>query len=159
MAVYFQKAERPWWSDLAREGLSYLMKGMFERDAYARTKNRSNNEWRQVFGDQTQIAQGQPAEMTVYAAPEVAKLSDIYPASASSSAPIGVSGTAQTPFGGDALGIAPQTQAPRVTVPKEYLPADGDGLVATAGKPASATCTPKARSPRAKTLCAESSRP
>lgn len=138
MAVYFQPQYKPWWADLAntalKEGLSGLMKGMFERDAYARTKNRSNNEWKQVFGDQTQTAQGQPSEMTIQAAPEVAKLGDIYPASASSSAPIGVSGTAQTPFGGDALGITPQTQAPRVTVPKEYLPADGDGLVATAGK-------------------------
>lgn len=126
MAVYFQKAERPWWSDLAREGLSYLMKGMFERDAYARQKNRSNKEWAQVFGTPAQQvaaqeATQQPAAMTVESSPDTNRLSSA------------ITGATQTsPFGSDAIGFA-QT-APKVNVPKQFLPTANDGLLGTSQK-------------------------
>ena len=130
MAVYFQPQYKPWWADLAntalKEGLSGLMKGMFERDAYARQKNRSNKEWAQVFGPPAQQvaaqeATQQPAAMTVESSPDTTRLSSA------------ITGATQTsPFGSDAIGFA-QT-APKVNVPKQFLPTANDGLLGTSQK-------------------------
>lgn len=130
MAVYFQPQYKPWWADLAntalKEGLSGLMKGMFERDAYARQKNRSNKEWAQVFGTPAQQvaaqeATQQPAAMTVESSPDTNRLSSA------------ITGATQTsPFGSDAIGFA-QT-APKVNVPKQFLPTENDGLLGTSNK-------------------------
>lgn len=130
MAVYFQPQYKPWWADLAntalKEGLSGLMKGMFERDAYARQKNRSNKEWAQVFGTPAQQvaaqeATQQPAAMTVESSPDTNRLSSA------------ITGATQTsPFGSDAIGFAPN--APKVNVPKQFLPTANDGLLGTSNK-------------------------
>lgn len=132
MAVYFQPQYKPWWADLAntalKEGLSGLMKGMFERDAAARTKNRYNKEWAQAWegyggpptGAQSTSAQ-QPAAMSIESAPEVRGIGQIAnPASM------------QSATGNDALGAALKTQG--ITVPKEYLPNGNDGLLGTSIK-------------------------
>jgi len=132
MAVYFQPQYKPWWADLAntalKEGLSGLMKGMFERDAAARTKNRYNKEWAQAwegYGGQPTGAQStsaqQPAAMSIESAPEVRGIGQIAnPASM------------QSATGNDALGAALKTQG--ITVPKEYLPNGNDGLLGTSIK-------------------------
>ena len=128
MAVYFQPQYKPWWADLAntalKEGLSGLMKGMFERDAAARTKNRYNKEWAQAwdgYGGQPTGAQQQPATMSVESAPEVSGIGQFAnPA------------TLQSATGNDALGAALKTQG--ITVPKEYLPNGNDGLLGTSIK-------------------------
>lgn len=128
MAVYFQPQYKPWWADLAntalKEGLSGLMKGMFERDQYARTKNRYNKEWGQMFdgvGEPQTVEQPQQSVMSVQSAPEVA-----------AQQPGQMSTIARDGMMKDSLGIS--SQAPKINVPKEYLPATGDGLVALAGK-------------------------
>lgn len=132
MAVYFQPQYKPWWADLAntalKEGLSGLMKGMLERDAAARTKNRYNKEWAQAwegYGGQPTGAQStsaqQPASMSIESAPEVRGIGQIAnPASM------------QSATGNDALGAALKTQG--ITVPKEYLPNGNDGLLGTSIK-------------------------
>lgn len=132
MAVYFQPQYKPWWADLAntalKEGLSGLMKGMFERDAAARTKNRYNKEWAQAwegYGGQPTGAQStsaqQPASMSIESAPEVRGIGQIAnPASM------------QSATGNDALGAALKKQG--IAVPKEYLPNGNDGLLGTSIK-------------------------
>lgn len=131
MAVYFQPQYKPWWADLAntalKEGLSGLMKGMFERDAAARTKNRYNKEWAQAWegygGPPTgaQTSAQQPSAMSIESAPEVRGIGQIAnPASM------------QSATGNDALGAALKTQG--ITVPKEYLPNGNDGLLGTSIK-------------------------
>lgn len=127
-AVYVVRNGKPWWSDLAGTAanalLSNFIKGAMDRDQYAREKNRFNKEWsayQDSLGGQGEASA--PITMGVQSSPETRRLSQ---------AITGATGMTQNT---DALGLAPQ--APQVdlsSVPEQYRPAPGDGLVTLAAK-------------------------
>lgn len=127
-AVYVVRNGKPWWSDLAGTAanalLSNFIKGAMDRDQYAREKNRFNKEWsayQDSLGAQSEASA--PITMGVQSSPETRRLSQ---------AITGATGMTQNT---DALGLAPQ--APQVdlsSVPEQYRPAPGDGLVTLAAK-------------------------
>ncbi|MCI6261190.1 MAG: hypothetical protein MR616_08615 [Pyramidobacter sp.] len=114
MAVYFERQYQPWWADLASATLSGLVKGMFDRDAAARTQRVNNSRWGE-FEKLYDAARRQNAPeetlMTVQSSPEAKKLSQTF-------AP------RQNALGVDPFG----------NVPEEFRPQEGDGLIGTAVK-------------------------
>ena len=136
MAVYVVRNDRqqkPWWADLAGTAgtavLSNVIKGAFERDAYAREKNNFNKEWAALNAADQRAAEAQPTTLSVESAPEVAALAPTVGRTGT------VSAAARDGFLGSALGIDPQP--PQIDLsadPEEYRPQAGDGLLMTARK-------------------------